>query len=153
MHLDHYNFLKFHGFYRYCSISYIGSELLSLKPEMKDLQNFVVAQIPNRWEHFGNQLSIPYNILRTIASREDDFTRFMAVLHEWEKRDEHSFTWRKVIEVLESDTLKEYNLAHNITARVTSWYTKPWCCAFSVVESMNVIIACIYVHVYNFSDV
>ena len=88
---------------------------------MKDLQNFVVAKIPDRWELFGNQLGIPYNTLRKFAPNGDDITRFMAVLHEWQKSDVHSFTWRKVIEVLVSDTLQEYSLAQEVRARVTSW--------------------------------
>ena len=86
------------------------------QPDMRELQNYVASTIPNRWRSFGYQLGIPHNKLDTIELSQSSFqSRFMAVLHEWEKGGvQIEFTWNKVIEVLLSQAINEYALANEI---------------------------------------
>ena len=89
---------------------------------MRDLQNYVASRIPNRWRSFGCQLGIPHNKLDTIAlSQSSVQSRFMEVLHEWEKGGvQFEFTWDKVIEVLCSDAINERTLANEIYLKRSS---------------------------------
>ena len=94
-------------------ISVSRVSLLS-EPDMSDLHNFVVARIPHRWRSFGTQLGIPQNILKTIAM-ENSTTKdcFREVLNEWEKKGTE-FTWKKVIEILNSPALQETTVANEL---------------------------------------
>ena len=89
---------------------------LPSEPDMRDLQNYVAAQIPHRWRSFGTQLGIPHNTLEAIAlkNNQNHTYPFIEVLHEWKKAGKYPFTWDKVIDVLSSQALKETKLADEI---------------------------------------
>ena len=66
---------------------------LSSQPDMRDLQNYVVAKIPHRWRSFGTQLGMSHTALEIIEQENCSLKdRFTKVLHEWEKREMYPFT-------------------------------------------------------------
>ena len=80
---------------------------------LKNLLNFVAAKIPRKWMDFGIQLDIPYEELETYP-RHDCKECFNKVFSTWKRNGSPPYTWETVIDVLESPSVNEKELAQSI---------------------------------------
>ncbi len=90
------------------------------KPEMEDLTNEVVAEIPDLWQEVGIQLRVPYNdMLGYHESNPNAKRMFTYVLATWRSRRTSEYSWANLIKALRSPSVHPLRLAHELTKKLT----------------------------------
>ena len=79
-----------------------------------ELNNEVIPHT-NQWVNIGLNLELSYtDIDRIRIDFNDEERRFMEVLNKWQKNGNPSFTWNTLVQVLQSPTVNEHQLAEKI---------------------------------------
>ena len=92
-----------------------GSTILSSKPDIKDLNEHVASKIPHKWELFGVQVGLEQSDLDCIRMKcHDCRLLFNHLFNLWKRKIPSDFTWYNVLEVLNSKSIEEFDLAENI---------------------------------------
>ena len=92
-----------------------GSTILSSKPDIKDLNEHVASAIPQKWELFGVQVGLEQSDLDCIRMLSHDCrVLFNHLFNLWKSKIPSDFTWYNVLEVLNSKSIEEFDLAENI---------------------------------------
>ncbi len=90
------------------------------KPEMEDLTNEVVAEIPYLWQEVGIQLCVPYNDMLGYHETNPTAKRmFIYVLATWRSRRTSEYSWANLIKALRSPSVNQLSLAHELTKKLT----------------------------------
>ena len=75
----------------------------------------MASAIPQKWELFGVQVGLEQSDLDCIRMQSQDCRLlFNHLFNHWKKRKPSDFTWYKVLEVLNSKSIEEFDLAENI---------------------------------------
>ena len=104
------------------------------QPALRDLANFVVPKVSERWYQLGLQLLDPQNedtlhrMKKETKPFEDQCTE---VFHLW-LRNEKKPTWNKLIECLQSPSVKLPNVARDVE------------------KMLDTRVSC-FVHIYSYS--
>lgn len=88
--------------------------IYQVAPDMKDLMNTIAAVIPIKWRFVGIQLGLDGGILDEIAQLQQPQHCFEKVLREWKKKKPRPYTWRTIIEAIETPSVGEMALAECI---------------------------------------
>ena len=92
-----------------------GPSPLRSPPSRPDFLNKVAAKIPAKWRLFAYSLYMVDDTLDAIELKSHDPTEcFMRVFGAWEKNPSQPFTWEMVIEILQSESVGEVEMAKNI---------------------------------------
>ena len=82
---------------------------------MKVLANRVAAVIPHKWKQVAIQLELSRGERKTIEKEENEcFDQFMAVLEQWKAAANPPFTWKTLVDVLQSTSVGEQSLAEQL---------------------------------------
>ena len=94
---------------------------LDSQPDLSDLMNEVAAKIPGKWRDVGLQLGVDKGELDGIAliSPENTNLCYTNVFTRWMNLTTDSYTWLKVVQVLESPAVGENRLACKIRNKLT----------------------------------
>lgn len=81
--------------------------------------NHIGSQMPSKWRSFGILLDIPFSEMDTYPSQNcvDCFAR---VFDTWQKKGSPEFSWKTVIDVLESPLLEERQLAQKVRQMIAA---------------------------------
>ena len=111
-----------YNLYNYLSTFFFqktGLTILSSKPDIKDLNEHVASAIPQKWELFGVQVGLEQSDLDCIRMQSHDCRLlFNHLFNLWKRKIPSDFTWYNVLEVLNSKSIEEIDLAENIFGSV-----------------------------------
>ena len=97
------------------SFLHTTESLLQSAPSISELNDFVGAKMPSKWELFGVQVGLEKCYLDCLCDEyHDSETRFIRIFNEWKDMKTSDFTWGTVIKVLKSNTISEYSLAERV---------------------------------------
>ena len=98
-------------FYKVAISNFLG-DTLEGKPSIAALNNLVGAKIEDKYHLFGVAIGLNEGYLRGL---DIDYTtcqeRFNQIFYKWSQVDPKNFTWKKVIQVLQSDTIRANEVA------------------------------------------
>ena len=91
----------------------VGSD----RPTMRDLSNFVVPYVGSKWYMLSFQLLDP-QYTETMQSLKKDNRNVeeccMEMLNEWLRTEPKNATWKRLIEALNSPSVKLHNVANKL---------------------------------------
>ena len=113
------------------NVQLIFPDPLSAFPDEQRFRELVISEIETKWEDFGIAVKIECSTLDGIRQNRPECCkdRFIEVFKTWKRTGCSEFTWEKVIEVLQSKTLKENTLAENLKRTIQS-QRRPSCPCF-----------------------
>ena len=107
-----------------CTLYFAGSSvnIEQIEPELRDFQNLVAVQIPEKWQQVGTQLGLEMGQLRGIAqsARGDPRHCFDAVFTAWRSKETEDFSWEAILRALRSDSVGEPRLANTVSIHLAS---------------------------------
>ena len=78
----------------------------------------VAAAIPDKWRQVAVGLGLQATDVRRIKADEQECAmRFLAVFDVWESTETEPFTWKTIIDCLDTPLVNEKRLAKKILAR------------------------------------
>lgn len=85
-------------------------------PELDELLNDVAVYVLNKWNTIGINLGIAPSKIDAIEAfqRGDPMKCCISVFNEWKKGATRPYTWKTIVNVLESNSVKEMDTAENI---------------------------------------
>ena len=91
------------------------------EPKLADLMNEVAAKIPSKWRDIGLQLGLSHGVLDGIATISPGNTNlcYSNVFTLWENQNTCTFTWLKMLEVLQAPSVGQEKLATKIKSKLT----------------------------------
>ena len=91
---------------------------MSSAPELLDLMREVAADIPDKWWEVAVGLRLERGDIRRIETDDQKcIKRFMAVFDAWKRTETEPYTWKTIIDCLDSRLVNEKRLAKEILAR------------------------------------
>ena len=89
----------------HCSADFQGFS----KPNIRDLCEYVGAEIPSKWQQFGRFIGVRPGDLEAMQASESQWLRncFTQVFNKWHNGMTSAYTWEKVAEALESSGVNE----------------------------------------------
>ena len=91
------------------------------KPNIRDLCEYVGAEIPSKWQQFGRFVGVRPADLEAMQASESQWLRgcFTQVFDKWHNGMTSAYTWEKVAEALESRRIDEKELLKEIYKKLS----------------------------------
>ena len=82
----------------------------------------MAAHALDQWKLIGINLKIKISKLNAIEAQNhgDPMKCFIAIIHEWENAATRPYTWETIVDVLESNSVMNMDLADNIRVKYLS---------------------------------
>ena len=96
------------------------------KPNIRDLCEYVGAEIPSKWQQFGRFIGVRPGDLEAMQASESQWLSncFTQVFDKWHNGMTSAYTWKKVAEALESSGVNEKWLLADLHTKLSEKLTQ-----------------------------